>query len=152
MMLALSPKAKRNERKKEVQGWLMTSPYLIFTLIFFLIPLVWSIFLIFQRWDLIAPTAVFIGLANFKEALTSSRIWQAFLSTYKFMLLFVPLGDTREKRGLITLLLLGAALGRHAGPVVVDLAGDVLPRPAEHLGEQTRDRLRRRLSAIPALD
>ncbi len=90
-MLALTPKAKQNERKKELQGWLMTSPYLIFTLIFFLIPLVWSIFLIFQRWDLIAPTAVFIGLANFKEALTSPRIWQAFLSTYRFMLLFVPL-------------------------------------------------------------
>lgn len=90
-MLAITRKTKQNERKKEVQGWLMTSPYLIFTLIFFLIPLVWSIFLIFQRWDLIAPTAVFVGLANFKEALTSPRIWQAFLSTYRFMLFFVPL-------------------------------------------------------------
>jgi multiple sugar transport system permease protein len=82
---------KRGARRREAQGWLLTSPYLIFMLIFFLIPLLWSIYLVFQRWDLIAPTPIFIGLANFKEAFTSSRILQAFLVTYKFLLLFVPL-------------------------------------------------------------
>src|SRR5579884_2535479 len=82
---------RRGARRREAQGWLLTSPYLIFMLIFFLIPLLWSIYLVFQRWDLIAPTPTFIGLANFKEAFTSSRILQAFLVTYKFLLLFVPL-------------------------------------------------------------
>ncbi|HEX7737401.1 MAG TPA: sugar ABC transporter permease [Ktedonobacteraceae bacterium] len=77
--------------RKEFQGWLLTSPYLIFTLIFFLIPLVYSIYLVFQRWNLISPRPTFVGLTNFQEALTSPRIWQACLVSYKFIVLFVPL-------------------------------------------------------------
>jgi len=94
-MVAVPTRSKKQSRqeqsKREMQGWLLTSPYLIFMLIFFLIPLLWSIYLVFQRWDLIAPTPTFVGLANFKEAFTSPRILQAFLVTYKFMFLFVPL-------------------------------------------------------------
>lgn len=77
--------------RKESQGWLMTSPYIVFTLIFFLIPLVYSVYLVFQSWNLISPTPTFVGLANFQEALTSPRIWQACLVSYKFLVLFVPL-------------------------------------------------------------
>ncbi|GAC1393446.1 MAG: sugar ABC transporter permease [Ktedonobacteraceae bacterium] len=76
--------------RKEAQGWLLTSPYLIYAIIFFLIPLGWSLFLVFQQWDLIAPTPLFVGLANFREALSSPRVWTAFLVTYKLMILFVP--------------------------------------------------------------
>jgi len=83
--------SKNSSFRKNIQGWTLTSPYLLFTAIFFLIPLIWSLFLVFQRWDLIAPAPVFVGLANLKEALTSQRVLQAFLVTYKFMLLFVPL-------------------------------------------------------------
>ena len=75
---------------KEMQGWLLVSPYLIYTVIFFLVPLIWSLFLVFQDWDLISPTPVFVGLANLREALSSMRILLAFLNTYKFMVLFVP--------------------------------------------------------------
>jgi multiple sugar transport system permease protein len=92
--MALPLTTVRGERrpfKKDLQGWTLTSPYLIFTAVFFLVPLIWSLFLVFQRWDLIAPTPVFVGLANLKEALTSPRVLQAFLVTYKFILLFVPL-------------------------------------------------------------
>src|SRR5579859_5700994 len=81
---------RRGTFSKEMQGWIFTSPYLIFAIIFFLIPLIWSLFLVFQQWDLIAPTPVFVGFANFKEAITSPRIWLAFLVTYKFMALFIP--------------------------------------------------------------
>ena len=89
-MKAVSIKPNRSQFKREVQGWLLTSPYLIFSIIFFLIPLLWSIYLVFQQWDLISPTPLFVGLANFKEALTSPRVWVAFLNTYKFMFLLVP--------------------------------------------------------------
>lgn len=77
--------------RREIQGWLFSSPYLVFTAIFFLIPLVYSIYLVFQDWNLISPTPVFVGLANFKEALASSRVWAAFWVSYKFMLGFIPL-------------------------------------------------------------
>jgi len=106
-MKAVSIKPNRSQFKREVQGWSLTSPYLIFSIIFFLIPLLWSIYLVFQQWDLISPTPLFVGLANFKEALTSPRVWVAFLNTYKFMFLLVP---------AVTIASIGLALIVHAIP------------------------------------
>ncbi len=90
MITILQGKRTRRTVGKTAQGWLFASPYLIYTTIFFFIPLVWSLFLVFQDWDLISPTPVLVGLANFSEALRSPRILEAFLNTYKFMILFVP--------------------------------------------------------------
>lgn len=84
-------KGKGIEVKREVQGWLLSSPYIIYTIIFFLIPLFYSIYLVFQDWNLISPAPVFVGLKNFQEAFTSPRIWQAFWVSYKFMIFFIPL-------------------------------------------------------------
>lgn len=78
------------ERTKNFQGWLFSSPYLIYTLIFFIAPLVMSIALVFFDWNLISPNQIFIGLGNFKEALTSVRVHKAFINSYKFMGTFVP--------------------------------------------------------------
>jgi multiple sugar transport system permease protein len=90
-MVSISIGKRGNNIRHGARGWLLTSPYLIFTAIFFLIPLVWSIFLVFQDWDLISPTPVFVGLANIKEALSSPRVLAAFVNSYKYMVLFIPL-------------------------------------------------------------
>ena len=76
---------------KTWRGWLLSSPYLIFSLLFFLLPLLWSLYLIFLNWNLISPVRTFVGLNNFVEALHSSRVLNAFLVSYKFMIIFVPL-------------------------------------------------------------
>ena len=72
----------------EVRGWSLTSPYLIFTLIFFIIPLIWGIFLLFTNWNLISPQKDFVGLANFFEAFKSPKVYAAFFVTYKVMAIF----------------------------------------------------------------
>ena len=90
-MVSISIGKRGNNIRHGARGWLLTSPYLIFTAIFFLIPLVWSLFLVFQDWDLISPTPVFVGLANIKEALSSPRVLAAFVNSYKYMVLFIPL-------------------------------------------------------------
>ncbi|WP_145947695.1 carbohydrate ABC transporter permease [Paenibacillus sp. Y412MC10] len=72
-------------------GWLFASPYLIYSLVFFLIPLVWSFYLSFTNWDLIAPEYDFVGIDNFAKALKSPGVHAAFWVTYKFMMVFVPL-------------------------------------------------------------
>jgi multiple sugar transport system permease protein len=77
-------------RRRTLQGWLLAGPYLLFALIFFLIPAIWSIILVFQNWNLIAPVRQPVGLANVREALTSPRIWNAALVSYRFMLIIVP--------------------------------------------------------------
>ncbi|HEU68826.1 MAG TPA: sugar ABC transporter permease [Candidatus Acetothermia bacterium] len=76
--------------RRELGGWLLASPYLLSAAIFFLIPLVWSLSLLFFRWNLITPEREFVGLANFGEALTSPRVWNAMLVTYKFMGIIIP--------------------------------------------------------------
>lgn len=72
-------------------GWLFASPYLLYALVFFLIPLVWSLFLSFTDWNLISPTFSFVGIENYTEALKSQGVQSAFWVTFKFMAVFVPM-------------------------------------------------------------
>lgn len=72
-------------------GWLFTSPYVIFTLIFFLLPLLWSLWLAVTDWDMMSPTINFVGFDNFIAAFNSPGIRSAFFVTYKFLIIFVPL-------------------------------------------------------------
>lgn len=81
---------KGMEHRRSVQGWIFTSPYLIFSLIFFVFPLIMSVVLVFFDWNMISPDKTFVGLGNFKEALTSERVWNALLVSYKFMITFIP--------------------------------------------------------------
>lgn len=75
---------------KEMGGWLLASPYFVTAILFFLIPLGWSLSLVFFDWNLISPLRTYVGVENFREALTSHRVFSAFVNTYKFMALIVP--------------------------------------------------------------
>lgn len=79
--------------KKEQNGlgWFFTSPYLIFTAIFFLLPLLWSVWLALTDWNMISPNYKFVGLGNFINAIKNPGVQSAFLVTYKFLIIFVPL-------------------------------------------------------------
>ncbi len=79
-----------NRTSRNLRGWLLSSPYLIYSLIFFLVPLVWTVYLLFLNWNLISPVREFVGLGNFVEAFRSSRVLNAFVVSYKFMIIFVP--------------------------------------------------------------
>ena len=83
-----------SRRMQEVRGWLMASPYLLFATVFFFVPLLWSVVLMFSDWNLISPERQWVGLQNFVEALQSRRVHQAFLSSFRFMILIIPLGIT----------------------------------------------------------
>lgn len=72
-------------------GWALTSPYLIFTLIIFLIPLVFSFWLAFTDWDMMSPTFNFVSIDNFIDAVQSVGVQQAFIVTFKFLVVFVPM-------------------------------------------------------------
>ncbi|ANE46922.1 sugar ABC transporter permease [Paenibacillus swuensis] len=79
------------EKNNNRLGWLFTSPYLIYSVLFFFGPLLWSFYLSFTDWDLIAPSYNFVGFSNFADALSSKAVHAAFWVTYKFMMIFVPL-------------------------------------------------------------
>ena len=75
----------------EVRGWLLTSPYLLYSLVFFVIPLAWSLWLVFTNWNLISPRIDFVGLENFVKAFKSARVHAAFISAYRIMGFFIPM-------------------------------------------------------------
>ncbi|KKC47684.1 MULTISPECIES: carbohydrate ABC transporter permease [Paenibacillus] len=95
------------DQRNNKLGWMFASPYLIYSLIFFFVPLLWSLFLSFTNWDLIAPTFNFVGISNFLDALQSPAVHAAFWNTYKFMMIFVP---------LVTVMAIGVAVVVHGLP------------------------------------
>ncbi len=76
--------------KQEVTGWLFVIPYLVFSLVFFVIPFIWGLTLILYKWNLISPLREFVGLGNLLEALQSRRVWAAAVTPFKIMIIFLP--------------------------------------------------------------
>lgn len=72
-------------------GWIFSSPYLIYTFIFFLIPLIWSAWLSVTNWNMMSPEIHFVGIGNFITAVESPGVRAAFFVTFKFLFIFVPM-------------------------------------------------------------
>ena len=102
-------------RYQTMWGWLLTSPYLLYALVFFLVPLVWGGGLAFLRWDLISPTHPFVGLENFAAALRSPRVRAAAVTPFAFMAVFLPL----TLLGSLTIALLINSVKRFQGLLAV---------------------------------
>jgi multiple sugar transport system permease protein len=77
-------------KREEATGWLFVIPYLAFTLIFFVVPFVWGVMLIFYKWNLISPVREFVGFGNLLEALQDRRVWAAAVVPFKIMSMFLP--------------------------------------------------------------
>jgi multiple sugar transport system permease protein len=71
-------------------GWLLSSPYLLFFALFTAYPLVFSLILVFHRWNIVSPMA-FIGLGNFQDLLGDPLFWKALLNTFRFLVIHIPL-------------------------------------------------------------
>jgi multiple sugar transport system permease protein len=66
------------------------APSLIGLCIFILIPILTSVWLAFQDWNLLSPPE-FIGLANFQELLNDADFWRALQYTLGYIVLYIPL-------------------------------------------------------------
>lgn len=80
-----------NKCKNHLAGWLFTGPYLLFSLLFFLIPLAWSIFLSITNWDLMSADITIVGIKNFIKAMQSPGVKAAFQISYKFLIIYIPI-------------------------------------------------------------
>lgn len=85
-----TPGYRRNKQSENRLGWVLVLPYLIFGAVFFLIPLIWTLYLSFTDWNLISPSYSFTGIRNFLNAIQDPKVHNAFFTTYKFFILFVP--------------------------------------------------------------
>lgn len=77
--------------RSNLVGWLLNSPYLIYSVIFFLIPLIWAVWLSMMDWNLMSQDKKFVGLDNFKALFSDAKIRAAFVNSYRYLLPIVLL-------------------------------------------------------------
>lgn len=80
----------RVERGRIVQGLLYSSPLLLGILFFWLGPMIYSLYLITQDWNLITPPK-FVGLANIQQVLHDSMVATSLGNTAYYTFIGVPL-------------------------------------------------------------
>lgn len=77
--------------QKNIIGWYFSTPYFIYAILFFCIPLVWAIWLSTMDWNLISVTREWVGINNFIESIQSEKIQAAFWNSLKYMAVLIPL-------------------------------------------------------------
>ena len=88
-------KSITGNKKAGLMGWLLNGPYLIYSLIFFLIPLIWAFWLSTMDWNLMSEQKTFVGIRNFAGLFSDSRVKAAFINSYRYLLpIVVPVSYT----------------------------------------------------------
>jgi cellobiose transport system permease protein len=92
--------------------YLLISPFFIIFAIFHGYPLVWSLWLSFQRWQGIGEPRWF-GLGNYERLLTNERTWGALGNSLIFLIVLLPV-IVASTLILATMLNSPRVVGRHA--------------------------------------
>jgi multiple sugar transport system permease protein len=79
------------KNKGGILGWIFNLPYIVYSLVFFLIPLIWAIWLSTTNWNLMSKNKDFIGLDNFIRLFDDPKIIAAFLNSFRYLLPIVSL-------------------------------------------------------------
>lgn len=77
-------------RHRNYLAYFFISPYALHFAVFIGFPLVFTLVLLFHRWDIVSPM-VWVGLDNFAKLFRDNLFWQAMLNTGIFLLLHIPL-------------------------------------------------------------
>jgi len=76
--------------RRNVTGYIFIAPFILGFFLWFAIPALTSLWLVFQNWNMIAP-AEFIGLDNFRRIVSDDLFWQALKVTTVYTIVSVPL-------------------------------------------------------------
>jgi multiple sugar transport system permease protein len=71
-------------------GYAMAAPYFLHLAVFFGYPLLFTLVLIFHRWDIVTPME-FVGLKNFHRLFQDDLFFRAILNTGLFLVIHIPL-------------------------------------------------------------
>lgn len=71
-------------------GFLLSVPYMVHLTIFFVYPVVFSLIIVFHRWDVVTPME-FVGIKNFIRIFSDEVFLQSILNTGIFLILHIPL-------------------------------------------------------------
>ena len=77
-------------RETDRAGYLMVLPYAISFLLFVAYPLIFSLILVFNKWNIVSPMK-FIGLGNFQRLIHDVLFWKSLGNTGIFLVIHIPL-------------------------------------------------------------
>lgn len=102
--------SRQGRERSEPIALAFALPHLVLFAIFLLAPVLYGAYVSLHSWHVLATARPFVGLANYRAALSDDIFWLALRNTAYFTLLVVPLGN------LVSLLLaLGLASVRRFG-------------------------------------
>ena len=90
-MKGVIKKQTTGKKQESILGWLFCSPYLAFSLVFFLIPLMWAFWLSTMDWNLMSDDKKFVGAGNFVNLFLDNKVQAAFVNSYRYLLPIVIL-------------------------------------------------------------
>jgi len=76
--------------RRNIVGYIFVAPFILGFLLWFLVPAVTALWLLFQDWNMIRP-ARFVGLQNVERMINDRLFWQALRVTVNFTVIAVPL-------------------------------------------------------------
>lgn len=82
--------ASRLQRQEWKDGWIFAAPFVIGTLVFWVGPMFYSLFLVTQDWNLLNPPT-FVGLSNIIQLLNDPLVGVSLTATAYYTFLGVPL-------------------------------------------------------------
>ena len=81
---------KKSRVKYDRSAYLLVLPYIIFFLMFVAYPLVFSLVLVFHRWDIVTPMQ-WVGLKNFERLMNDPLFFKSVINTLTFLFIHIPL-------------------------------------------------------------
>lgn len=106
----------KKTKRKNLVGWFLNAPYLIYSLVFFLIPLIWAAWLSLMDWNLMSKNKTFVGLDNFIKLFSDTKVRAAFINSFRYL---VPIVILCFCGGLIIALLVSKLPDKIKGFVAV---------------------------------
>lgn len=78
-------------KKQTVTAWLFNMPYIIYTIVFLIVPLVWAIWLSMTDWNLMSPDYNLVKFNNFMELFSDEKVHAAAWNSLRYLIPLVLL-------------------------------------------------------------
>src|SRR3989304_9559101 len=85
-LLGVSDRMRARASRRDSSPWLMTLPWVLTLLVFWVYPLCYALALGFAKYDIFSRSWQWVGFANFRAVLTNADFWSALGHTGVFTL------------------------------------------------------------------
>jgi len=83
--------SRARRRRETWQAYVLLSPAMVIFIVFTFIPIVWTILLSLENYDIFTGQAAFVGLYNYQQAVQNPTFWQSLAVTAYYMFGSVPI-------------------------------------------------------------